>query len=102
MKRVIKSYTSMADLYGDRWYFGKEEFEKYGQDVYNQLKGRAISKRRDLADEVGGLRYEADILGMDMFDLLRTLEGLCYNGMAQEIDDSTYAVGRPDEIVGLR
>lgn len=94
MKRVIKAFTSMADLYKDKWYFGKEEFEKYGQDVYDQLEGCTVSKRRDLAYDEGGLAYEADMLGMDMFDLLRTLEGLCYNGMAREIDDSTYLVER--------
>jgi len=91
MKDTIKS-TSMADLFGDRWYFGKEEFEQYGNYVFENLQGRTISKRRDLADEVGGLMFEADVLDMDPFVLLRTLEGMCYNGMAREIDDSTYLV----------
>lgn len=87
MKRVISP--------SDRFYYGKEEFEKYGDMVYNALKGRGISKRIDLAEDVGGLVYEADILGMDPYDLLATLEGLCYNGMAYEYDDSTYIVGIP-------
>lgn len=76
-------------------YFGKEEFEKFGKFVYSVLEGRAISKSRDLADRVGGLRHEAEMLGMDMFDLLRTIEGLCYNNMAFEVNDSTYVVCKP-------
>ena len=90
MKKLISSSVS-----GDRWYYGKEEFEEYGTLVYEILKGRAISKRIDLANDVGGLIYEADMLAMDKFDLLATLEGLCHNGMAVEYDDSTYMVGKP-------
>ena len=37
--------------------------------------------------------YEANKLGIDMWDLLGALEGLCYLGRAVEIDDSTYFVG---------
>ncbi len=85
----------MKKVITDRWYFGKDEFEKYGDYVYNALKGRGISKRVDLADDVCGLRYEAKMLDMDMFDLLSTIEGLCYNGMAYEYDDSTYIIGKP-------
>ena len=40
----------------------------------------------------GGLVYEADQLGIGMWDLLEALEGMCYNGDAVEIDDSTYKV----------
>ena len=97
MKRIVKSSTPFSE----GWYFGREEFDEYGQNVYNKLKGRSISKKVSLADEVGGLRYEANILGMDIYDLLGTLEGLCHNNMAEEIDDSTYVVGRPDERVIL-
>ena len=35
----------------------------------------------------------ADILGIeDFFDVLEALEGMCYEGSAVEIDDSTYRV----------
>lgn len=78
-------------------YFGKEEFEKYGNTVYKVLRGRAITKRRDLADGVGGIRHEAEMLKIGMYDLLRTLEGMCYNGLAIEVDDSTYLVCKPSE-----
>ena len=80
------------------WYFGKEEFERQGNKVYTLLRGRAISKRIDLADDVGGIRHEAYMLNMDTFELLRTLEGMCYNNMAVEIDDSTYVVCKPSEL----
>ena len=76
------------------WYFGKEEAEKFGDIVEENLTGKTVSKRRDLANEPGGLIYEADQLGMDMWDLLNTLEGLCYQGRCREIDDSTYLVGK--------
>ena len=74
------------------WYFGKEEAEQLGDYVVSKLEGKTISKRIDLAEEPGGLIYEANKLGIDMWDLLRTLEGLCYQGRASEIDDSTYYV----------
>lgn len=74
------------------FYFGKEEFEKYGDMVSERLSGRTVSKRRDRAEDVGGLIFEANQLGIDMWDLLRCLEGMCYNGIACEIDDSTYRI----------
>lgn len=74
------------------WYFGKEEAEQFGDYVVAKLEGKTISKRIDLAEAPGGLIYEADLLGMDKFELLRTLEGLCYQSRAFEIDDSTYYV----------
>lgn len=76
----------------DRYYFGKEAFEKYGDLVKDNLSGKTVSKRIALANDPGGLIYEADMLGIDKFDLLECLEGMCYNGLAQEIDDSTYKV----------
>ena len=74
------------------YYFGKEEFEKYGDMVREKLSGKTVSKNIDLADSEGGLRYEAEQLGIGTFELLRCLEGMCYNGHAIEIDDSTYRV----------
>lgn len=74
------------------WYFGKEEAEQFGDYVVSKLAGQQVSKRIDIAEEPGGLIYAANLLGMDKFELLRTLEGLCYQGRASEIDDSTYYV----------
>lgn len=72
--------------------FGKEKAEKYGKQISSALSGKTVSKRKDLAEEPGGLIYESKQLGMDMWDLLEALEGMCYMGTAVEIDDSTYLV----------
>jgi hypothetical protein len=85
--------TITASRNPDRWYFGREDAEKYGDLICDSLEGQTISKRKDLAEDVGGLIYEAEKLGIDdFFDLLKALEGLCYQGRAREIDDSTYLV----------
>lgn len=84
MKRVVKA--------SEDWFFGEEEYEKYGSLIRDNLAGKKISKRKDIAEEPGGLIYEANQLGIDMFDLLRALEGMCHVGLAREIDDSTYRV----------
>lgn len=76
----------------DDLYFGQEQADKYGDLICEQLAGKTVSKRKDKAKEPGGLIYEADKLGIDMWDLLEALEGLCYQGKASEIDDSTYQV----------
>lgn len=73
-------------------YFGQTEAKKYGDMICEQLSGKTISKRRDTAEEPGGLIYEANALGIDMWDLLEALEGLCYEGRCREIDDSTYKI----------
>lgn len=85
MKRYIKS-----NRYD--YYYGKSEYEQYGDNVSKMLKGQTVSKRVDKAEEPGGLIYEANELGMDMWDLLACLEGMCHNGKATEIDDSTYMI----------
>ena len=72
--------------------FGKEEAKKYGDKISMALSGKTVSKRKDLAEEPGGLIFEANQLGIDMWDLLKALEGMCYDGRAVEIDDSTYLV----------
>lgn len=74
------------------WYFGKEEAEQFGNYIVSKLAGHKVSKRIDTAEEPGGLIYEAEKLHMDKFELLRTLEGMCYQGKAEEIDDSTYYI----------
>lgn len=87
MKRYIKSSLGRYDDY-----FGQTAFNMYGDKVWKALKGKKISKSVAKADAPGGLRYEAEQLDMDLYDLLETLEGMCANGTAMEIDDSTYEV----------
>ena len=73
-------------------YFGKKQAELYGTKITSGLSGRLVSKRKDRAEEPGGLIYEAKKLGIDMWDLLEALEGMCHIGTAIEMDDSTYLV----------
>lgn len=86
MKRVIKASV------GRKFYFGDEASAKYGDLIAEKLSGKTVSKRKSTAKEPGGLIYEANKLGIDMWDLLEALEGMCYEGRAQEIDDSTYRI----------
>ena len=88
MKRVIRESR--------KHYFGDEESAKYGDLIAEKLSGKTVSKRSDTAEEPGGLIYEANKLGIDMWDLLRALEGMCYEGRARAIDDSTYIVATVD------
>lgn len=81
-----------AGYWGRDSYFGKEQAEQYGDLIADKLAGKTISKRVDISEEPGGLVYEADRLGIDKWDLLEALEGMCYQGRAREIDDSTYKV----------
>lgn len=76
----------------DDWYYGKEEADKYKDLILDNLSGKTISKRRDLANDKGGIAYEAEKLGIGTFGLLRALEGGCYQGWVKEVDDSTYRV----------
>lgn len=93
MKITKASHAVKASFGWFDFYFGKEEAEKYGDLICEKLAGQTVSKRKDLAEEPGGLIYEANKLGLeDFFDLLKALEGLCYQGRAREIDDSTYLV----------
>lgn len=88
---IFESNTSIIEGSSD-YYFGKDAADSYGDLICNNLSGKTISKRKDKAEEPGGLKYEADLLGIDMWDLLEALEGLCYQGKCEEIDDSTYKV----------
>ena len=72
--------------------FGLEKAEKYSSLITKHLSGKTVSKRKDKAEEPGGLIYEANKIGIDMWDLLEALEGMCYLGKAEEIDDSTYLI----------
>jgi hypothetical protein len=74
-------------------YYGQTAYEEYGDLVSQECSGMVISKRRDQGEEPGGLIYEADQLGIeDPFDLLKCLEGMCYNNKAVEISDYQYKV----------
>lgn len=73
-------------------YFGEEAFKQYGDMISKKCPGMKISKRVDKGEQPGGLVYEAEQLGIGMWDLLEALEGMCRNGTAEEIDDSTYYV----------
>ena len=91
--KITKSEKITASSSYFDWYFGKDEADKYGDLICDKLAGQKISKRKDRAEAPGGLIYEAEKLGIaDFFDLLKALEGLCYQGKAREIDDSTYLV----------
>lgn len=74
------------------WYFGKNEYEKYGQMISKKLAGHIISKRISDSKNPGGLEHTAKLLQIDMWDLLGALEGMCHNGMAEEINDSEYRI----------
>ena len=73
-------------------YYGQTAAATYGDLIADRLKGKSVSKRRDTANEPGGLIYEANKLGIDMWDLLEALEGMCNEGRAREINDSTYKI----------
>lgn len=83
---------NLETVQGAVFEFGAEEAEKFGELIQDNLSGMTISKRIDLGELPGGLVYEADKLGIDMWDLLKALEGMCRDGRAQEIDDSTYLI----------
>lgn len=92
-------YEASTDIYAniepddDYEYYGKEEYQKYGKLVSDACEGMIISKRKTDANKSGGLIYEARVLGLDSpYDLLRCLEGMCYNGEAAEISDYQYKV----------
>ncbi len=74
------------------FYYGKEKADLYGDKIVNGLSGKTVSKRKATAEEPGGLIYEAKSLDVDMWDLLEALEGMCADGRAEEIDDSTYYI----------
>ena len=76
-------------------YFGKEEAEKYGKIVKEKLSGKVISKRMEDDGKAGSLKYEAEQLKIDGFDLwtlLKTIEGMCRTKDAIEIDDGHYKI----------
>ena len=98
-----RDVDTATDIYANREdrYFGEIASKKYGDMICEKLgEGFKISKRRDRGEQPGGLVYEAQQLGIDMWDLLEALEGMCADGRAREIDDSTYEIigGEPQEV----
>lgn len=76
-------------------YFGEVAAFNHGDAIAKAYLGKTISKRKSKANEPGGLKYEADQLGIDMFELLEALEGMCADGRAKEYDtpeDSWYEI----------
>ena len=80
----------MKNWYFD--YFGKKKAEQFGDLIVNSLSGKYVSKKIVCGNNPGGLIYEANKLGISKYDLLEALEGLCYQGRAVEVDDSTYFI----------
>ena len=91
MKKYIKSNREDS-------YFGEVMCRKYGDLVRENLAGMKISKRISDADKPGGIEYEAEQLGMDLFDLIECLEGMCYNGEAKELRDGIYYVYEDEDV----
>ena len=75
-----------------KYYYGKEESEKYSGLIRNNCRGEIISKRIDEKDCYYGLSKTAERLNIDMWDLLKALEGMLVEGTATMIDDSTYKI----------
>lgn len=90
-RKILDSRAKMLDGRYDN-YYGEEEANKYGAKIIQALRGKTITKRRDKSNQPGGLEYEAKKLGIDVWDFLRALEGLCYQGKAEETSDSTYRI----------
>ena len=74
------------------YYYGKEESEKYGELIINNCCGQTISKKIDDKNCYYGLPKVAERLNIDMWDLLKALEGMLIEGTATMTDDSTYRV----------
>lgn len=77
--------------------FGQEEYKRYGDSIQKKLSGKRVSKRKYNNDgtpyeEEDSLPNRAKEIGIDMYDLLSALEGMCRNGTAEELDDSTYKI----------
>ena len=99
----MRPVDSSTDIHASEDYFGADMSNLLGDMIQKELAGKTISKRRDLADEPGGLVYEAKELGIDDFwDLLEALEGMCHEGRAREIDDSTYEILPADASASIK
>lgn len=101
-EEVVEESTDLQTVQASLFEFGAEAANQYGDLICEHLAGKTVSKRRDLAEQPGGLIYEANQLGIDMWDLLEALEGLCRQRRCREIDDSTYEVLACDFADGIQ
>jgi hypothetical protein len=92
IEKVIAMVYENVDSYYSRG-FGAVEAKKYGDLIYRTYKGQEISKAIAKANQPGGLTYSANKIGLSTFQLLKALEGMCADGRATYVDDSTYYVG---------
>lgn len=83
------------------WYFGKEEYELYGDRVTEALVGKTIDKSIANGDNPGGVKYEAERLNMTVPELLGCLEGMCHNGKARETSDHEYLVFSKEQMADM-
>lgn len=95
---AIEEAETIEASHNDVDFFGQAAAEQFGDLIEEELKGKVISKRRDISEEPGGLIYEAQQLGIDMWDLLEALEGMCHDGRVREISDSEYLVVDTDSV----
>jgi hypothetical protein len=92
IEKVVDMVYENIDSYFSRG-FGAVEAKKYGDLIYRTYKGQEISKAIAKANQPGGLTYSANKIGLSTFQMLKALEGMCADGLATYVDDSTYYVG---------
>ena len=92
INRIIDMVYENIDSYFS-YDYGAVEAKKYGDLIYRTYKGQEISKAIAKANQPGGLTYSANKIGLSTFQLLKALEGMCADGRATYVDDSTYYVG---------
>lgn len=93
----VKNFTDEYIVKGMK-VIGDEDIVQ--DDDLSSLKGKTISKNRIKSKQPGGLEYEANKLGIDMWKLLDLLEAGLRSGRVIELDDSTYKV--KDELDKVR
>lgn len=94
MNKVIDLVNENIESYLNFGSFGQIQAQKYGDMILKAYDGQIISKRRDTANQPGGITYCANAIGLGTFQLLEALEGMCADGRAYEFSDSTYHVGK--------
>lgn len=92
IEKVVDMVYENIDSYFSHG-FGAVEAKKYGDLIYRTYKGQEISKAIAKANQPGGLTYSANKIGLSTFQMLKALEGMCADGLATYVDDSTYYVG---------
>lgn len=77
----------------DKYYYGKEAYEKYGENILENFGGQRITKRVDLRNSKGGLSTVAKTIGAkDEYDVVEALEGMAKNGKAKEVYDGVFEI----------